>query len=98
MSATATDQPVVHDPEQPLGIESSFPALARLTEEIFHAAATVMIESDGELPGIRYAVVETTAGRDLKDVSSRHQEWRRRVRSLLGSDSRRVRLSVDMQE
>lgn len=80
-----------------VGIETSFPDLVGLTEAIFQAPARIIVESDSELPAIHYVVVETTAGNDLNEVASRRGEWYRRVRTLLGTNARRVRLSVDMQ-
>jgi hypothetical protein len=98
MSPTLSHQrasAAAHD--QPLGIESSFPDLIGLTETIFQTPAKIVIESDAELPAIRYAVVETTTGNDLKQLAARRGEWYRRARALLGADARKVRLSVDIR-
>lgn len=83
--------------DAPLGIESSFSELLALTEQIFQSPARIVVESDAELPAVRYVVVETTAGNDLKQVASRRGEWYRRVRTLLGGSARKVRLSIDLQ-
>ncbi len=80
-----------------VGIETSLPELVGLTEAVFQAPARIIVESDAELPAIHYVVVETTAGNDLNEVASRRGEWYRRVRTLLGTNARKVRLSVDMQ-
>ncbi|MBW3540987.1 MAG: hypothetical protein KY476_12010 [Planctomycetes bacterium] len=98
--STATDHSLLKSDcaEETLGIESSFPVLVRLTEEVFQEPASILVESGAELPAIRYAVVETTAENDLKEVAQRRREWHRRVRDLLGVQSRKVRLSVDLRE
>jgi hypothetical protein len=85
--------------EDVLGIEEAFPEILRMTQELFGGPASVMIETDPELPDVRYAVFETTAHGDAAELVQLRLEWHRRAEAVIGeAQSHKVCLSLDFDE
>jgi hypothetical protein len=85
--------------EEVLGIEDAFPEVLRMTEELFGGRASVVIETDPELPDVRYAVFEATARGDVAALVQLRLEWHRRAEAVIGeAQSHKVCLSLDFVE
>jgi hypothetical protein len=85
--------------EDVLGIEDQFPVLLQMTEELFGTPASVVVETDPELPDVRYAVFETTARGESAALLRLRMQWHERVESVIGEDQAdKVCLSLDFAE
>lgn len=81
-----------------LGIEDAFPEILRITEELFGAPASVVVETDPEMPDVRYAVFEAVARGCLEEISRLRHEWYDRTEARLGDRCEKITLSIDWQE
>ena len=100
MSAVTNHAPatVDHSAEEVLGIEDAFPEILRITEELFGSPASLVVETDPELPDVRYAAFQTAASGSLEEVSRLRHEWYDRTAALLGDDCEKITLLIDWQE